>query len=151
MRNAAIEAIELKNPVVVEQRALSPDSGGAGKFRGGLAIQLRVRNLVEGRWNLQRARRTKFPPWGLWGGKQGAVAEFTLKLPGENEFKVVPEIMRVVPGGTEITIRTYGGGGWGDPKERDPESVRGDVAAGFVSVEAAERDYSVSIDEEDLP
>ena len=59
VRNAAIEAIELKCPVMVEQRALRPDSGGPGKFRGGLGIEMKIRNFVEGRWNLPRPRRQK--------------------------------------------------------------------------------------------
>src|SRR5712692_9982427 len=66
VRNGSIEAIELKSPVLVEERSLRPDSGGAGKFRGGLGIDRRVRNLVEGRWNLHRPRRIDCPPWGLW-------------------------------------------------------------------------------------
>ena len=54
MRNGTLEGIELKNPVLVEERALRRDLGGAGQFRGGLGIDLRVRNLVEGRWNSRR-------------------------------------------------------------------------------------------------
>ena len=68
-------------------RRCAPDSGGAGKFRGGLGIDMRVRNLVEGKWNFEHTRRQKCPPWGLWGGKPGEFGDYLLRLPGENEFK----------------------------------------------------------------
>jgi N-methylhydantoinase B len=71
VRNASIEGIELKCPVLIESRALRPDSCGAGRFRGGLGIDLRVRNLVEGKWNFEHARREHCPPWGIWGGTAG--------------------------------------------------------------------------------
>ncbi|MFZ3359699.1 MAG: hydantoinase B/oxoprolinase family protein, partial [Xanthobacteraceae bacterium] len=64
VRNGSIEGIELKCPVLVESRALRPDSCGAGKYRGGLGIDMRVRNLVEGLWNFEQTRRTQCPPWG---------------------------------------------------------------------------------------
>src|SRR5262249_1592740 len=63
--------IELKCPVLVEARALRTDSGGAGKYRGGLGIDMRVRNLVDGKWNFELVKRTQCPPWGLWGGNAG--------------------------------------------------------------------------------
>ena len=69
VRNGSIEGIELKCPVLVEGRGLRTGSGGAGKFRGGLGIDMRVRNLVEGRWNFEQTRRSKCPPWGVWGGQ----------------------------------------------------------------------------------
>src|SRR5262249_34737529 len=59
VRNGSIEGIELKCPVLVESRALRRDSCGAGKFRGGLGIDMRVRNLVEGHWNFEQTRRTQ--------------------------------------------------------------------------------------------
>src|SRR6201981_1930551 len=68
VRNGSIEGIELKCPVLVEARALRTDSGGAGKYRGGLGIDMRVRNLVEGKGNFKQVRRRQSPPWGLGGG-----------------------------------------------------------------------------------
>ena len=67
VRNGSIEGIELKCPVLVEGRALRTDSGGAGKFRGGLGIDMRVRNLVEGKWNFELARRSRVPALGPVG------------------------------------------------------------------------------------
>ncbi len=87
VRNGSIEGIELKCPVLVESRGLRTDSGGAGKHRGGLGIDMHVRNLVEGRWNFEHTRREKCPPWGLWGGQAGSYGDFLLRLPGETEFR----------------------------------------------------------------
>ena len=120
VRNASIEGIELKCPVLVEGRALRTDSGGAGKHRGGLGIDTSVRNLVEGRWNFDHPKRAQCPPWGLWGGKAGAHADFLLRLPGENDFRSMDAIHYPVPVDSEVIVRTGGGGGWGDPLERDP-------------------------------
>src|SRR6478752_2550006 len=66
VRNGSIEGIELNCPVLVEGRGLRQDSCAAGKHRGGLGIDMRVRNLIEGRWNFEQARRLQCPPWGLW-------------------------------------------------------------------------------------
>ncbi len=74
VRNGSIEGIEMKCPVLVEARALRTDSAGAGKYRGGLGIDMRVRNLVEGRWNFEQTKRQNCPPWGLWGGSQESSA-----------------------------------------------------------------------------
>ena len=87
VRNGSIEGIELKCPVLVESRALRTDSGGAGKYRGGLGIDMRVRNLVEGTLEFRACRgASKCPPWGLWGGTPGEPGGYLLRLPGENEF-----------------------------------------------------------------
>ena len=143
VRNGSIEAIELKSPVLVEERSLRRDSGGPGKFRGGLGMDVRVRNLVEGRWNLHRPRRIDCPPWGLWRGKPGGTADYLLKLPGETDFRSMDASQHLVPPDSEVIMRTGGGGGWGDPSDRDPDLVRADVAEGFVSVEKAASEYGV--------
>lgn len=150
VRNSPIESIELKTPVVVEERALRPDSGGPGLRRGGLGVQVRVRNLVEGRWNLARSRRQKCPPWGLWGGKPGGVAEYLLKRPGDAEFSAVDSVMHSVPAGSEVIVLTGGGGGWGEPGLREIERVVEDVRNGWVSVAAARSDYGVVLDPDTL-
>ncbi len=143
VRNGSIEGIELKCPVLVEGRSLRPDSCGAGKFRGGLGIDMHVRNLVEGRWNFEQARRRDCPPWGLWGGKPGEAGGYLLRLPGENDFKPMVGAHIPVPVMAEAIVRTGGGGGWGDPTERDPAMVRSDVLEELVSREAALEHYGV--------
>ncbi len=143
VRNASIEGIELKCPVIIEQRALRTDSGGAGRHRGGLGIDTSVRNLVEGRWNFDHPRREQCPPWGLWGGKAGTHGDFLLRLPGENDFRSMDAPHYPVPVDAEVIVRTGGGGGWGDPLERDAASIRADVIEEFVSRRAAAEVYGV--------
>jgi N-methylhydantoinase B len=143
VRNGSIEGIELKCPVLVESRGLRPDSGGAGKHRGGLGIDMRIRNLVEGRWNFEHTRREQCPPWGLWGGKPGGYGDYLVRLPGENDFRSMAASHYPVPLKTEVIVRTGGGGGWGDPLERSPALVRNDVIEEFISREAADKDYGV--------
>ncbi|MPZ41110.1 MAG: hydantoinase B/oxoprolinase family protein [Rhizobiales bacterium] len=143
VRNGSIEGIELKCPVLVEGRALRTDSAGAGKHRGGLGIDMQVKNLVEGRWNFEQTRRTVCPPWGLWGGGDGEPSAYLLRLPGENEFKMMVGAHIPVPLHASAIVRTGGGGGWGDPHERDPELVRADVMEELVSREAAREKYGV--------
>jgi N-methylhydantoinase B len=143
VRNGSIEGIELKCPVLVECRALRPDSCGAGKFRGGLGIDMQVRNLVEGKWNFEHARREHCPPWGLWGGTAGEAGGYLLQRPGEKDFRVMTGAHVPVPIGAVAIVRTGGGGGWGDPLERDPALVCSDVAEGLISAAAARKLYGV--------
>jgi N-methylhydantoinase B len=143
VRNGSIEGIELKCPVLVKGRALRPDSAGAGKFRGGLGIDLTVENFVEGRWNFERTKRDTCPPWGIRGGKPAGTADYLLRLPQENQFRSVGGAHQPVPAHANVIVRTGGGGGWGDPLERDPERVRADVLEEFVSPEAARAEYGV--------
>ncbi len=145
VRNASIEGMEMKNPVVVEARELRPDSGGAGKYRGGLGISLRVLNEAEGRWNFLRSGRVDHPPLGVWGGGPGAVARYLLRNPGENDYRPMTAVRHLVPAGSPVVVETGGGGGWGDPKERDPEQVRMDLRQGLITRQAAEREYGVVI------
>jgi N-methylhydantoinase B len=143
VRNGSIEGIELKCPVLVESRGLRTDSCGAGKYRGGLGIDMRVRNLVEGRWNFEQTRRSKCPPWGVWGGTPGEPGAYLLKRPGERDFREMAGAHIPVPVDAEAIVRTGGGGGWGDPLTRDPAQVAEDVAEGLISVAAARRLYGV--------
>src|SRR5215472_11763208 len=137
VRNGSIEGIELKCPVLIESRTLNQDSCGAGKYRGGLGINVQVRNFVDGRWNFEHARRRNCPPWGLWGGEPGASGGYFLRLPGENEFKPMVGAHVPTPVDAQVIVRTGGGGGWGDPLERDPALVRADVLEELVSRSAA--------------
>ena len=91
VRNGAIEAIELKCPVLIEERAPAPDSGGAGKFRGARPNDSRVLNSSEGRWNLRAARpRIDMPALGHPRQQAGRwIGNYLLRTPEDNEFKVV--------------------------------------------------------------
>jgi N-methylhydantoinase B len=150
VHNAPIEKMELRWPILVHRRALRPDSGGAGQFRGGLGLEIEVEGLVEGSWTLTDMGRQQYPPWGVNGGKSAATADNLLKLPDEADFKSVNVIRHAVPAGTRAIVATAGGGGWGDPLRRDPEDVRRDVIEGYVSIEAARQSYGVVLDPEAL-
>jgi N-methylhydantoinase B len=143
VRNGPIESLEQRFPIIVEHRKMRTDSGGAGKFRGGLGLDVQVRNLVAGRWNLTQTGRHRVPPWGLWGGKTGGKPERLVRLPGENDWKPVNANWYQVPPETRAIIRSAGGGGWGDPLDRDPARVLDDIRDGFVSIEAARSEYGV--------
>ena len=143
VRNGSIEGIELKCPVLVESRALRRDSCGAGTYRGGLGLDMKVRNLVEGKWNFERTRRSKCPPWGIAGGTAGEPGGNLLKLPGEKAFKWITGANIPVPLNSLAIVRTGGGGGWGDPLERDAALVAADAAEGLISRRAAHELYGV--------
>ncbi len=148
VRNASIEGIEMKSPILVENRGYRADSGGAGRFRGGVGLEIRASSFVEGRWNMDRPARTLCPPWGLWGGKAGVTAEFFTRKPGENAYQPTYGFRLPMPPTTQVLLRTSGGGGWGDPLERDPDRVRFDVVEELVSREAASKLYGVVLRED---
>jgi N-methylhydantoinase B len=145
VRNAPIENLELKGPVVVEERALRPDSGGAGQFRGGLGVRTRIRSLADGRINVQGGDggRLTCPPWGLVGGGSGEVAKTLVKAPGEADFHLPTTQPLTWPAGTEVLYMTAGGGGWGDPLDRDPARVLRDVREEYISEAKAKEQYGV--------
>jgi N-methylhydantoinase B len=147
VRNAPIEKVELKWPLMIMGRELRQDSGGPGKFRGGLGISTRAKNLVEGNWNILSRRTGRLPSFGLWRGKPGSEAGSMLRLPGEEEFHDVALGRHSVPPDSEALFITGGGGGWGDPIERDPEKVLWDVKEGYISAAAANEEYGVVIDQ----
>jgi len=143
VRNSPIENIELKVPLVVEERAYLPDSAGPGRYRGGFGIRVRLRSLAEGRWNLGQSKRRSFLPWGLQGGGSGSVPDNLIKRPGDDDFTSIDAAHVPAPAGTMVVQTSSGGGGWGDPLERDPQHVLRDVAEGLVSVTAALDAYGV--------
>lgn len=149
VRNATIEGIELKCPVMIEGRALRTDSGGAGQHRGGLGMETTVRNFVEGNWICEPPKRGDLcPGWGIWDGKPGKVGEYRMRKPDANDFNVVTTPRHRVPVDTQVIVCTGGGGGWGNPLDRDPELVRHDVAEELISPESARNDYGVVLSAE---
>jgi N-methylhydantoinase B len=145
VRNAPIENMELKGPVIVEERALRTDSGGPGEFRGGLGVRTCIRTLMDGRVNVASGSggRQTCPPWGLEGGASGATATTLVAPPGDVDFHVPDAQRGVWPANTRVLYMTAGGGGWGEPFERDPQRVLEDVREGYVSIEAAREQYGV--------
>src|SRR5262245_53573169 len=143
VHNAPIEKMELRWPIVVNRRALRTDSGGAGTFRGGLGLEVEVEGLVTGSWTLGDTGRHRYPPWGVLGGLPGLPSDSRLRLPDAATFKQVDLVRHEVPAGTTAVVVTAGGGGWGDPLERDPDRVAADVLEEYVSIDAARDQYGV--------
>ncbi len=141
--NGPSEQVEAKYPLLVERYALRPDSGGAGRFRGGLGCEQVVQALHDIRFNSQMDR-VKCKPWGLAGGLSGSgnsVAIHRFGQVDEQRFHNGKALNQVLHAGDAYVLRSGGGGGFGSPLERDLESLARDVRCGYVSQEAAERDY----------
>jgi N-methylhydantoinase B len=145
-RNTPIEKTEEEAAAMITEYGLRPDSGGAGEWRGGTGVVFSVRIAREGSAVLGRGmERFVFRPWGMTGGKPGAKARVVVNLgrPDERELGKLDIFHPSV--GDVVTIMTPGGGGYGDPMRRPPAKVLEDVLDGYVSPEAAERDYGVVI------
>ncbi|TAM91462.1 MAG: hydantoinase B/oxoprolinase family protein, partial [Jatrophihabitans sp.] len=144
-RNLPTEFTEARFPFVVERLGLAVDSGGAGRFRGGLGYEKHIRMRRDAHF-MSIADRSILACWGVRGGRAGRPFQVTVDPggPGEHEVDALVDA-EFVPAGTVIRIRTTGGGGWGDPLERDVDLVVRDVLWGKVSRAAAERDYGVVI------
>jgi len=146
VRNAPIESLELKYPLIVEKRALRPDSGGAGRFRGGLGQVTDIQNLEPGTWSMSSIPRETCPPWGLAHGEAGQPGYCDIRLSLDGEWENGGDTRKSVGAGAAQRKVTGGGGGWGDPLERPFEEIDLDLLEGFITKEHAERDYIVVID-----
>jgi len=144
-RNLPAEFTEARFPLLVERLSLAVDSGGPGKFRGGLGYEKHIRMLADG-YFMSIADRSILSCWGVNGGRAGSRFQVTIDPGGAGERDVdALADGEFVPAGTLIRIRTTGGGGWGDPLDRDADLVVRDVAQGKVSRAAAAADYGVVI------
>jgi N-methylhydantoinase B len=144
-RNNPVEVLEVKSPMLIEEYSLRPDSGGPGKYRGGLGIT-RVYQFVEPSTAITLVKKTKTKPWGMEGGGEGENCHMILR-PGTDQEAVVGGVYEAMAAGEVLSNNSGGGGGWGPAFERDPEAVLHDVREGYVSAESARRDYGVAIDE----
>ena len=141
--NIPSEYLESYYPMIIEGYASLPDTGGAGRHRGGNGVEKVYRLLEPGEISIHDDRH-RSQPWGILGGKPGAVSEKWLirgdgtRVPLESKVDNV----KVVPG-DRIVFRTAGGGGWGDPLEREPARVHADVRRKLMTAPVAERDYGV--------
>jgi N-methylhydantoinase B len=150
MRNHPVEAVENDMGIIFRNYDIRPDSGGPGKWRGGIGQVITVEVLRDGGSFLSRGmERLRFPPYGVLGGKPGDGMRAILNLGRADEKKLTKFDQLPVNAGDTLTFMMAGGGGYGDPFERDPEMVRNDVESGFVSREGARRDYGVVIGEDE--
>jgi N-methylhydantoinase B len=142
------EIIESLSPVVLQRRQLRPDSGGTGKWRGGLGQLTEFSRRGDGQWSVSSiADRTVYPAPGLLGGQAGATGEVRL---GDGTRLHAKALVELRPGDV-VHVNLPGGGGYGDPFERDADKVRWDVIEGYISVEEAERKYGVAVRYEGNP
>ena len=145
-KNLPAEFIEQRFPVKVERVGLAIDSGGAGKYRGGLGYIKELRTLVDGHYTMV-TERTAFACVGIKGGRWGAPGS-SIRNPGTDDEEHVFFSRDAVPVKANDLIRltTPGGGGWGDPLERDIELARMDVIRRLVSIGSAEKHYGIVMD-----
>jgi N-methylhydantoinase B len=149
--NTAIEILESEFPVRVDAFELVPDTGGAGRHRGGLGFEKRYVMDADATFTARFSPQAKTETglaagWGVLGGGNPPPGRTWLRRTGAPEEPLAEMSTVNVEVGDTIVLRRPGSGGYGHPKERDPAQVREDVLAGYVSVEGARRDYGVALD-----
>jgi N-methylhydantoinase B len=147
----SLETVETLHPVLFKAMRLRPDSGGPGRFRGGLGMSLELEVLSQiGGLNIV-SDRTHIPPFGVFGGHSALPNEW--KVLRQGQAQVIPggkAVNHPLERGDIVVMATGGAGGYGDPLERDPALVRQDVLEGLVSGEQAREVYGVVLQGEDL-
>ena len=134
-----IEILESEFPCRIVDFDLVADSGGAGEFRGGLAFR-RTYELLQDATVVRRYDRARFPPNGVAGGKPGSRSRFVVHLGAKDERETPASGRYELSAGERFLLQSAGGGGYGDPQRRDRKALAHDVAEGYVSAAAAERD-----------
>ncbi len=149
MANTPIESIEADQPLLIERFGLYPDTGGAGKFRGGLGLIRDYRILAEEAVFQLRSDRSDFRPWGVNGGKPGSATKNYLNPDTDLQELPGKKLMTLKKGDLYRVIQA-GGGGYGDPLKRDIYAILDDVQQEKLSVAHARAEYGVVIDPETL-
>ena len=146
MRNHPLELVEATSSIRILNYDIRPDSGGPGRFRGGVGQTVTAEVLCDGGIVLARGLdRMRFPPWGVAGGLPGARMQAIYNQGRANARRLGKIHELHMRKGDTITLDLPGGGGYGDPLARDPAAVLADTEDGFVSIAAAARDYGVVI------
>jgi N-methylhydantoinase B len=139
-RFTSLEVWEARNPWIIERCELAADSGGPGRFRGGLGMDLAFR-FLEDAYMISTIERTKNAPWGLAGGLPGRPNAGEVRLPDGAVERVAKATALPLPKGSVFTFHCGGGGGYGRPAEREADRVLSDVRNGYVTEEHARRHY----------
>ena len=139
--NTPVEAVELEFPMRIEKYEFIPDTGGAGKYRGALAVRRDIRSLIDELSFARYGDRQVFAPFGLFGGKEGGKGKFILNPDTPDEKPLKSKGMDKLKKGDLVSLRLPGAGGYGDPRDRDPEALQRDVRDGKVSAEKAKEEY----------
>lgn len=143
-----VEVVEYNAPIRIRRWEILPDTGGAGRFRGGCAAVREFEVLFDDTLVTTQMERTRIPPFGLFGGRPGATGAIVLNQGRPNERRMGPKNPPMVVGGGDVlTFQPAGAGGYGDPLERPAADVLSDVLDGYVGVTAARREYGVVLDE----
>ena len=149
MANTPIESIEADQPLLVERFGLYPDTAGAGKYRGGLSLIRDFRLLAEEATFQLRSDRTDFLPWGVEGGKPGTPTKNYLN-PDTDMQELPGKYLMTMKKGDVYRVIQAGGGGYGDPLERDVYAVLEDVQQEKLSVDHVRQEYGVVINPDGL-
>jgi N-methylhydantoinase B len=144
VRNAPVEVQEMNYPFIVECHKLRADSGGSGEYAGGLGVEIRYRCLQSTAANVN-FDRTVDAPWGLYGGLPGAVNEAVIYRNDGSEERVLKQTNIQLEEGDEVSFFTGGGGGYGDPKNRNKDAILKDYSNGLISAEVVEQEYGISL------
>lgn len=145
-RNNPVEVLEMKSPMFIESYGYRTDSGGAGRHRGGVGVG-RAYRFEAPSTGICLVYKTVTPPWPIGDGLPGEPNHIILNPGTDREVRQGGSYNRLEAG--EVLVNnTGGGGGYGDPFDREPQRVAADVRNGFVSPEAALRDYGVQVDPE---
>ncbi|HBE77575.1 MAG TPA: hydantoin utilization protein B [Firmicutes bacterium] len=150
LQNTPVECLENHADILVRCYELMPDTAGAGLHRGGHAVRLDFEIIKTGSIVMARGmERLRFQPWGLSGGKAGALGSVVMN-PGFSTEECIPKINTLSPQPGEIvSIRSPGGGGWGNPFRRDPELIISEIRNGLLTKQQALKEYGLVI--QDLP
>ncbi len=148
-KNTPTEVFESVYPLIVDRVELIQDSGGAGKQRGGLGSRTYFK-LPSPAVFFSFIEKGKTPHWGLFGGKEGLRNYALIQSKKNGEFEILKNPAVHLEEGDRVIVTAGGGGGYGNPLERDTEKVRTDVIDGYVSVESAKKDYGVVISPENF-
>ena len=146
-QNIPSEVLESTLPLFVEKLEFVQDSGGAGRHRGGLGSSLQLRLLAPATF-YSFIEKGKTPHWGFDGGKAGLRNYALIKSKDKGEFEILKTSGVQLAEGDRVIVTAGGGGGYGDPLDRDTEAVRQDVMDGYISFEHARLDYGVVINPE---
>jgi N-methylhydantoinase B len=136
----AIEILEAEFPCRITRFDLVPDSGGAGRWRGGLSLR-REYELLADATVIRRFDKARFPPQGLAGGESGGRSRFVVRLGAADEFEAPASGRYEMCAGERFLVQSAGGGGYGDPRMRERAAIDRDVAEGYVSAGAAGKEY----------
>lgn len=148
-RNNPVEALETKAPMLIEHYELRQDSGGAGHHRGGLGVSRAYRFTADST-AIMLVKKTRTRPWAIGEGAEEGDSCRVVMNPGTSREEVTGGFYRHVEAGELLVNESGGGGGWGDPLERDPDRVLEDARQGYVSLEAACEEYGVVLKDHPL-